>query len=433
MIRFGAITFDGVTYDALLFEEPYEKRLYHADIRGRHGAVVLDDSDVAAKTFRIQGVIHGIDRAAFETARDTLKTCFGRKGLQRLVTDTGTHYWAECKSFIIPEQPDDPYGAPFSAYLLCPHPFREADAETINVVQPTGWCRIATGVNGNAPVYPLIKITGSVTNPKIVTADSLLQSKFEGDLAASRSQEWLHSGTAAYAQGRWGDAQGAVVATGSETLSLATAGNIEAYRGTICFNWRHNDNSTARSLLALASDFILKLSAGRKLSFYNESEELEWEDALANETWYHIALTWDANIPERKLYVNGVLRKEVSAYTPPNLDSSMVVIPDGQVCDFRCYSQPLTPAEIQEVFEGLPGDCDDDYASLLYTGTIAGDETLVIDCDRRTVKLNGASVLSAITTVGEDFPSFPATHRDLFYDHTSGTPTIRVSFRDRWY
>jgi hypothetical protein len=428
-ITYGDLTFDDTTYGIDSLDDGLKKRKYTEPIRGRDGEERLDDSDIEGRVFRINGFIHATDAAGYETAKDELKEVLSLKAEQKLVLNSGRHFWAECTDYSIPETPRDPFGSNFTAVLFASDPYEEHDTETVVVATPTGWDRISAGQNGNAVVYPTIRITGSVVNPTIITGDALLQAKFEGALSASRTQNFAHSGSATYAEGRWGDIKGAVVVTAAETLTLAMAGNVEQSKGSISFNWYHNDNSTARELLSLNADFKLKLSNERKLSFYNDSAESEWDYALSNETWYHILLTWDVDQDERHLYVNGVERSG-STYGEPALSGNMTLMPDGRVCDFRVYSQALTASEAAQLYSETSEDYADDYASIQYTGTIDADETLVINCKDRTVKLNGTAVLADLTTVGDDFPKYPSVHRDLLYTQASGAPTIRVSFKD---
>ena len=79
-------------------------------------------------------------------------------------------------------------------------------------------------------------------------------------------------------------------------------------------------------------------------------------------TWYHIAGVYDATAQQVRIYVNGVLEKQVAAPTGSFANSSPLVFgyakwagnrADGnnaRIDDVRAFGTALTTAEIQSVF-----------------------------------------------------------------------------------
>lgn len=88
---------------------------------------------------------------------------------------------------------------------------------------------------------------------------------------------------------------------------------------------------------------------------------------MPNQTWAHLAGTWDGTV--MRVYLNGVMQGEVAAITPPINDIMGPVHIGrggttntwgfrGDVDEVTLYERALAPAEINTIFSaGAAGKC----------------------------------------------------------------------------
>ena len=75
-----------------------------------------------------------------------------------------------------------------------------------------------------------------------------------------------------------------------------------------------------------------------------------------NDTWYHIAFSYNGDTPKLSLYLNGEFKQEyVTTYTREGITST-IILPYGDtryINDFRIYDHCLSPKEVKEISKGL--------------------------------------------------------------------------------
>lgn len=75
-----------------------------------------------------------------------------------------------------------------------------------------------------------------------------------------------------------------------------------------------------------------------------------------NDTWYHIAFSYNGDTSKLSLYLNGEFKQEyVTTYTKEGI-ASTITLPYGDtryINDFRIYDHCLSPKEVKEISKGL--------------------------------------------------------------------------------
>lgn len=75
-----------------------------------------------------------------------------------------------------------------------------------------------------------------------------------------------------------------------------------------------------------------------------------------NDTWYHIAFSYNGDTPKLSLYLNGEFKQEyITTYTKEGI-ASTITLPYGDtryINDFRIYDHCLSPKEVKEISKGL--------------------------------------------------------------------------------
>ena len=75
-----------------------------------------------------------------------------------------------------------------------------------------------------------------------------------------------------------------------------------------------------------------------------------------NDTWYHIAFSYNGDTPKLSLYLNGEFKQEyVTTYMREGITST-ITLPYGDtryINDFRIYDHCLSPKEVKEISKGL--------------------------------------------------------------------------------
>ena len=75
-----------------------------------------------------------------------------------------------------------------------------------------------------------------------------------------------------------------------------------------------------------------------------------------NDTWYHIAFSYNGDISKLSLYLNGEFKQEyVTTYAKEGIASTITLPYDGTryINDFRIYDHCLSPKEVKEIAKGL--------------------------------------------------------------------------------
>ncbi len=109
----------------------------------------------------------------------------------------------------------------------------------------------------------------------------------------------------------------------------------------------------------LATDVEGKLRTGLGASG-RKGRPLTTTDALANNTWHHVALAWDG--ARRTLYVDGqISATDIATVTMDNVDTGLVIGASvglakgqywqGQIDDVRLHGKALSPEAIHTLFE----------------------------------------------------------------------------------
>jgi hypothetical protein len=172
------------------------------------------------------------------------------------------------------------------------------------------------------------------------------------------------SGTAGYGAGKAG--QGFSL-TGANYLQVANATSLNPTAGLTVEGWiRITQNPNWRTLVFKGSEdpwqvcYLLALSADNRLNaMVNDSEELPGTVILPNDTWCHVAMTYDAGSTNLALYVNGQL--DVAGVVSGGLaaNSAPVMIGNGagllrfvgSVDEPAIYNRALGASEIQALYD----------------------------------------------------------------------------------
>jgi len=157
-----------------------------------------------------------------------------------------------------------------------------------------------------------------------------------------------------------------VLINGTDTLTYPVANNLNVNRGTIEM-WIY----PTEDWNIISSGDIKFLFNSNTFELYEDpsagADEIAWShdggvptlygapaDWVAN-TWYHLAVTWDFDIDEYKMYIDGILvRSTTASKTAPTLGTNFYVgshysgdyWADSRIDDLRISNKVLTPTEI---------------------------------------------------------------------------------------
>ena len=155
--------------------------------------------------------------------------------------------------------------------------------------------------------------------------------------------------------------------SGSFTISLwvKQTGNSNSSEQILLDKRNPDDRNTSHYQLAIESD--------RKISFTsrcNMTTVTESENTVSANSWHHIAIVRETN--RNKIYLDGVLDETGSVNGCSdfsNSESLMVAGPsdldddnyfEGILDEFKMYSRALSSSEIEDVYEDLAGEIEND-------------------------------------------------------------------------
>jgi len=188
-----------------------------------------------------------------------------------------------------------------------------------------------------------------------------------GDSRGANNGTW--SGTEAYAEGKLGQAGSF---NGASLIELGSVMPAGAYTKSA---WIYRTADAANSVLSGAtgpagSSHALRCSSGNgnKLSSGHASDVVQSAAALPQDTWVHVAVTYDPNVAggTLKLYLNGapVSGTPTATGIGAPTDSSAQIAAllkancfQGRIDDVGLWNEALSDAMIAEVYtQGLDGN-----------------------------------------------------------------------------
>lgn len=180
---------------------------------------------------------------------------------------------------------------------------------------------------------------GALTGPYTADAHTRLLLHFDGSYAGAQGQPGSSSGTT-FTSGMY--TQGVAI-DGTDTLTYATAGNLNRTQGAIEFwlrpSWNGNDGQSY-TFFEVGNDWfnrmrIMKDGANNlRFMLWDSATEYGVGDSIASWSagaWHHVAATWaGTNIA---LYVDGALRASSSAAHPPDTLAPTITIGSSSAFD----------------------------------------------------------------------------------------------------
>lgn len=169
-----------------------------------------------------------------------------------------------------------------------------------------------------------------------------------------------------------------ITTLGPGTLNITGSFTIEA--------WLHPFNSTSPSFQiisekragTMSNGYTLYLNAGRVAIRTNSSTRLVGQTVLPNNTWTHVAGTYNSVNDVFSIYINGVLDTSVSingAEPAANADSLRIGKGNvnspyaGYIDEFRIWNKPLSGAEVAKYLRTSLGTSSGRYDSLVLSYT----------------------------------------------------------------
>ena len=128
--------------------------------------------------------------------------------------------------------------------------------------------------------------------------------------------------------------------------------------------WINTDEIKANQyLIDIENPRTVILTVGTdELNFHVDGDAFITTDLnMLADTWYHIVSTWDLSVPNRTLYVNGVLKLDDGGSWTPGVASGAGTIGsrysedqgyfNGSIDEVLIYNDSLTPSEVTELYK----------------------------------------------------------------------------------